>query len=130
MPAACGSGATMQGRVRRVLVVEDDPLMRRSIIEAIGGEDYAVDSASTVADAEALIGADRLDLLIADRNLPDGSGETLARTVAQDGTPYILTSGTMLAMDTADSEGQRSNGEAFDSRRFLGRTRELMRQPA
>src|ERR1051326_8943135 len=96
-PALCGSGATMQGRVRRVLVVEDDPLMRRSIMEAIGGEDYAIDSASTVADAEALIGADCLDLLIADRNLPDGSGETQARAVAQDGTPYILTSGTTQA---------------------------------
>lgn len=67
-------------RVRAgVLVVEDDELVRRLMVDALSRAGHRVRSASDAAGALAIARGQRLDLLVTDVVLPRGSGATLAR---------------------------------------------------
>jgi two-component system KDP operon response regulator KdpE len=74
----------------RILLVEDNEL-NRSLVRAIISRtaeprlrDTDLVEAETVAQAQAaLAGADRFDLVLLDVHLPDGSGLTVARDLAQ-----------------------------------------------
>lgn len=62
----------------RVLVVDDEPVIH-SAIEAL--LDTAIDSAMTVAEALAFDRFDEIELVLVDKNLPDGSGLDVVRTL-------------------------------------------------
>jgi len=55
-----------------VLVVEDDPLVRLFVIEALRDEGYAVEPAANAAEARALLERRRYDVLMTDIALPQG----------------------------------------------------------
>ena len=71
----------------RVAVVEDDPVMRDHLSQAIGGcEDMLLTaSAANVAEAAGMIEAGGYDVLLCDLGLPDGSGVSLIRQEALTG---------------------------------------------
>ena len=68
----------------RVLLVEDDRALRRTLIEALELEGYAVHSAASLSEGLALLahGGDT-DLVLLDLGLPDGDGRTLLATLRQ-----------------------------------------------
>jgi PAS domain S-box-containing protein len=66
---------------KRVLVVEDEPLVRRLLAAVLEELVEKVDMVGTVADAMRIVASERVDLLVTDGSLPDGSGRTLARSV-------------------------------------------------
>lgn len=63
----------------KLLIVEDDELLRQGLTLALHGENYASDSASTAAEANALLQSSQYSLIILDLGLPDTDGATLLR---------------------------------------------------
>ncbi len=64
-----------------VLVVEDEPLIREVLRSALASAAVEVRTAETFATACLAIGERVPDVLVADKNLPDGNGLELARIV-------------------------------------------------
>lgn len=90
-------GAPRPDRMR-VLLIEDDPLVRASLSDALGHAALEVDGLSNAEDALILLGAGQVpDVLVADVHLGEGlSGFDLA-DIARDRHPdveVILISGT------------------------------------
>lgn len=78
----------------RILVVEDEVLIRMNLadmLETIGSE---VTQAATLRDAQAVFGTDIFDIVITDISLPDGSAEQwVSDIVAQGHGGIIISSG-------------------------------------
>lgn len=62
---------------RRVLVIDDEPQLRKLLRLSLGAEGYAVSEAADAATGLALLGLDRPDLVILDLGLPDVDGLAL-----------------------------------------------------
>lgn len=60
--------------MNRILLVEDDPAISRSLTEFLGGEGFSLRTAAGQREAEALLGPGAFDLLLVDLSLADGSG--------------------------------------------------------
>jgi two-component system OmpR family response regulator len=69
----------------RILLVEDDPGLGRGVREYLGLHGHQVTWARSIADAEQRLVAGRIDLLLLDLRLPDGSGLDLLRALRQAG---------------------------------------------
>ncbi len=66
-----------------ILIIEDDPAIRRFLRATLGAEDYQYFESVTVADGILQIDARRPDLLLLDLNLPDRDGLDVIRHVRQ-----------------------------------------------
>jgi two-component system KDP operon response regulator KdpE len=64
-----------------VLVVEDEPQVRRFLRASLGSNGYRVVEATTVREAEQLATSHNPDLFLLDLGLPDGDGIDLARAL-------------------------------------------------
>ena len=87
------------GPYRQVLLVEDEPTLRRVVARNLTGRGLQVREADT---AEAAIGAattDRPDLLLLDINLPDRSGWDVLRELRRRGSdvPTIIVSAVRVS---------------------------------
>ncbi|MDF7800907.1 sigma-54 dependent transcriptional regulator [Pontiellaceae bacterium B1224] len=58
----------------KVLVVEDDDLLRRVLYDRLMASECAVMAADSLHDARRLLGAETFDIMITDIRLPDGNG--------------------------------------------------------
>ncbi len=76
----------------RILLVEDDEIMRLSLDDRLRLEGIPVTSVSDLAAARRELANGGLDLVVSDVRLPDGSGATLFEDVCRQhpGTPVIL----------------------------------------
>jgi CheY-like chemotaxis protein len=87
-------------RVRRLLVVEDDPAEQLSITELLGHSDVEITTAGTGAAALADLRAGSFDCVVLDLRLPDMSGFELLAQVQEDAelrrTPIIVFTGREL----------------------------------
>lgn len=84
----------------RVLLVEDDVSLGRTLTERLEKEGLVVSWAQTIAAAEAEIDQKRWDLAILDVKLPDGSGFGLARQIKRMSlTPVMF----MTALNSAEN---------------------------
>jgi len=63
----------------KLLIVEDDLLLREGLVLALNSEGYALDCATTAAEADALIESGEYGMVILDLGLPDKDGATLLR---------------------------------------------------
>lgn len=59
----------------KVLIVEDEPVVRNLQREIFGRRKFAVSTAETLAQAEALLAKESFDLVMLDIRLPDGDGQ-------------------------------------------------------
>jgi len=83
-------------RTTSVLFVEDDPLVRLFVVEALEDEGYAAEPAANADEARVLMGRTHYDVLMTDIMLPRGQdGFALAAWAArrQPGLRIIYTSG-------------------------------------
>lgn len=90
-------------RLRRVLVVEDDDVLRDSTGKLLAGADVEITSAGTAAEALERLAAQRFDCMILDLSLPDRSGLELLEDMARHGRysfpPVIVYTGRSLSHD-------------------------------
>jgi DNA-binding response OmpR family regulator len=80
---------------KRLLLVEDDALLRASLAEQLARESaYAVVEAVNIAQARTLSRDGVYAFAILDQNLPDGAGDDLARELKKDGfnAPILILS--------------------------------------
>ncbi len=88
----------------KILVVEDDPAIRRILARGLREEGHEVAVASDLDEARAVL-SHRQELLLVDRMLPDGDGLALLRELRRQGdtTPAIC-------LTARDAVGDRVEG--------------------
>jgi DNA-binding response OmpR family regulator len=63
----------------RILLVDDEEVMRRLLTRAMGGQGYWCSAAASAEEAIELLELQKFDLALVDKNLPDLSGIEVAR---------------------------------------------------
>lgn len=77
--------------MKKILLVEDDPILNKTLAYNLISDGYQVTSANTCASAVEWIQKTEFDLALLDINLPDGSGLTLCQEIRQlDHQTYIM----------------------------------------
>jgi len=71
----------------QILIVEDDPLLRRGMCALLRPHGHALVAAGTVAEARAHLAAGPPSHAIVDLNLPDGTGADVVREIRGRGLP-------------------------------------------
>jgi DNA-binding response OmpR family regulator len=82
----------------RILLVEDDPDVRPLLEHILLSNDFHVTTADSVAVASALLDSQPYDLVIADVNLPDGSGLRVADRAIAAGVRALVVTGQGLSL--------------------------------
>lgn len=80
LPSA--NGAVLTAR-RKVLVIEDEALIRLTTVDLLSDMGLDVSEAATASEARSLMTRTRFDILVTDVTLPDGSGLDLAQEARQ-----------------------------------------------
>ncbi|WP_217911168.1 HAMP domain-containing protein [Myxococcus sp. AM011] len=103
--AAASALASLRDFVERegrgLLIVEDDPVHRQTLLELLGSEDVQTVAVGTAADALAALAERRFDCMVLDLGLPDLPGTELIRRVREahgaSGPPIIVYTGRELS---------------------------------
>jgi two-component system catabolic regulation response regulator CreB len=117
----------------RILLVEDEPAILESLAYVLGRDGFAVVSAKTAAEANAL--TQGVDLVVLDLMLPDGSGFDLIRGWRATGRPMPI-----IVLSSRDAEADRvaalESGaddyvtKPFSPREIVARVRAVLRRSA
>ena len=76
---------------RTILVVDDEPTLRETLVEALESEGYRAIPAADGREALARFRADRPDLILLDLMLPELSGVEVTRIIrAESGVPIVM----------------------------------------
>lgn len=86
------------GSQKRILVVEDDPLVSEVVLDALDGL-YDTSCAETAAAAKECLRAGGIDAILLDCTLPGGLDPDLMPMADDSGIPVILMSGHPDMMD-------------------------------
>lgn len=76
--------AKLNQQVKRVLLVEDDPLQRDSVARLIGDEDIEITAVALAGEALDKLRDTVFDCMIIDLKLPDMQGNELLRRMAEE----------------------------------------------
>jgi DNA-binding NtrC family response regulator len=98
--------------VEKVLVIDDEPFIRRTFEEVLRGKRYGVSSAGTLADAERLLKRDQFDLVFLDVRLPDGEGTAFLEKMFKGLNPPLAI--MMSGFGTVESAVECMRLGAFD----------------
>lgn len=119
----------------RILLVEDDLPLAEALTTLLTGAGYAVDGVHDGLSAEALIGAERFDLVILDLNLPEKDGLSVLRSLRARRNPVPI-----LILTARGAPDERVAGldlgaddymvKPFDVREFEARVRSILRRQA
>ncbi len=84
----------------KLLVVEDDPQVRKMLVRSLSYEGFEVNAVEDIAGAQTAISGSRPDLVLLDLMLPDGDGTEVCAALrdAGDRLPVIM----VTARDTVD----------------------------
>jgi CheY-like chemotaxis protein/signal transduction histidine kinase/CHASE3 domain sensor protein len=74
--------AQLTRTVRRVLIVEDDPVQRDAVTRLLSAGDVEIFSAATAAECLSLLKQQTFDCMVLDLSLPDASGFSLLETLS------------------------------------------------
>ena len=81
----------------RVLLVEDDALLRRALVLALEAAGFAVRSAGDAAEAATAVGEESFDVVVTDIGLPRGDGLDLVRRIRRESATvavFVMTGDT------------------------------------
>src|ERR1041385_639345 len=65
--------------IEKIIVLEDDLVVRKNLEQQLRYKRYDVASATTIAEAQELLTKDNFDLMVVDVRLPDGKGTDLLK---------------------------------------------------
>jgi signal transduction histidine kinase/CheY-like chemotaxis protein len=89
--------------MRRVLIVEDDPVQRDAVSRLLSSRDVETVGVGTAAECLELLKTQTFDCMVLDLSLPDASGFSLLETLSQGGDhsfpPVIVYTGHDLSAD-------------------------------
>ena len=71
------------GEGLRALVVDDEEVVRSVVVEVLEGMGFLATPAESLTAGRQKLVVDRYDLLVIDKNLPDGSGLSMAHEVVE-----------------------------------------------
>jgi len=98
--------------IEKILVVDDELIIRKSIEEILRADRYSVCTVGTLADAEKQLSRNTFDLILLDVKLPDGEGTDLLERLSQQAVkPLII---MMSGFATIESAVACMRGGAFD----------------
>ena len=117
----------------RILVVEDQPLLRQSVARALRSAGHAVTEADSIAEARAEVQLGEPDLVILDRGLPDGDGIDALSAWRQQGRSLpvlVLTAKSAVARRVEGLEAGADDYlvKPFEMAELLARVRALSRR--
>ena len=92
----------------RILLLEDDADLAELVALGLRNESYAVDVATTCADAEAMLRTTDFDVACFDLGLPDGDGLDLVRRLGRD--PQLRRPRRSLVLTARDAVADRVAG--------------------
>lgn len=117
----------------KILVVEDDSLLRQGLQQALSQEQYSCDVAVSCAEADSLVKVSEYGLIILDLGLPDGDGMSLLKQWRQRGMDQPV-----LILTARDALDERVAGldrgaddymvKPFALAELLARVRALLRR--
>ena len=123
----------------RVLLLEDDPAIARTVAFALEREGHAVQHVLLVGEAQAVLARQAVDVLVLDVGLPDGNGIDLCRALRQSADPRQRTL-PVLMLTARSEEIDRVLGlemgaddyltKPFSPREMVARVRALLRRAA
>jgi len=120
--------------VARVLLLEDDPAIARTVAYALERAGLQVTHSLLLHDARSLWSAGGFDLLVLDVGLPDGSGLDLCREVRAAGhTPVLMLSAQGEELDRVlglELGADDYLAKPFSPRELAARARALLRRAA
>jgi DNA-binding NtrC family response regulator len=98
--------------IEKVLVIDDEPIIRRSLEIHLRSRKLTVGLSATMAEAEKLLSRDTFDLMFVDVRLPDGNGiDLLARLSTGRERPLMV---IMTGYGTLESAVSCIRAGAFD----------------
>jgi two-component system OmpR family response regulator len=117
----------------RILLVEDDAVLRHVMHASLANAGHRVDEAATLADTRALWRVQPFDAVLLDLNLPDGSGLSALREARRRGdcTPVLVLSARDRASERIaglDAGADDYLGKPFDLGEVDARLRALVRR--
>jgi len=123
----------MNERTPQILVVDDDPEIRKLLARYVEGQAFRVLLASSCGELRQRIASDQIDLVVLDVMLPDGSGLDACRDLRakQNTVPVILL--TALKEDIDRIVGLEMGaddylGKPFNPRELVARIRAVLRR--
>ncbi len=119
----------------RILLVEDDPGVRRFVVKGLREEAYAVDAAATGDDALYQADINEYDLIILDVMIPGTDGFEVCRKLRKTGRrmPILMLTARDAVEDRVsglDSGADDYLTKPFEFRELLARLRALLRRSA
>jgi DNA-binding response OmpR family regulator len=117
----------------RILVVEDDSLVRDAVTRGLSAAGFTVDHVSTAEKADAALLADRFDVAVVDIGLPGDDGLQLLRRIRRRGQTLpvlILTARDALAdrVSALDLGADDYMAKPFEVAEVAARCRALIRR--
>src|SRR5580658_740708 len=98
--------------IEKIIVLEDDLIVRKNLEQMLRQQRYDVAAAGTIAVARELLAKDTFDLLFLDVRLPDGAGTDLLRELqAQAEKPLVV---MITGFGTVESAVECMRNGAFD----------------
>jgi len=98
--------------IEKIIVLEDDPIVRRNLEQQLRQQRYDVASTETIAGARDLMGRDTFDLIFLDVRLPDGEGTDLLRELqTQPQKPLVV---MVTGFGSVESAVECMRNGAFD----------------
>jgi PAS domain S-box-containing protein len=96
-PATVVASVELPASVRplHILVVDDDPVVRKSVVAQLNTQAHTVETASNGREGLDRFEAGRFDLVVTDRAMPEMGGDQLAATIQRSApdTPVIMLTG-------------------------------------
>lgn len=117
----------------RILVIEDDEVLRGGLIDGLIMEGHTVDAVASCADAREAVANFSQDVIILDIGLPDGSGLDLLREWRRAGTliPILLLTARNMTEDRIEGLDLGADdylGKPFDLSELSARLRAMVRR--
>ena len=115
----------------RVLVVEDEDLVRQTVVDVLTHAGFQVDEADTGDDAAKMIDADGYSLILTDINMPgrlDGIDLAAHARSKEPGLPIVFFSGRPDSLARAAASGNRTAviRKPYSPEAIIGAVRDLL----
>src|SRR5262249_10332032 len=131
--AARRPGASLNGAGKRIVVVDDDPSVRRGLERVLKSAGYRVEAFASVQDMLNGADLDRAACLVLDVRMPGPSGLDLQAALAHDGSrvPIVFISGhgdVQMAVRAMKSGAVDFLSKPFDAEELFDAIAEAMRR--